>query len=257
MSRYDVPPLVEEQSRVTAVVPDGPSAGVPPLVAAGYPHRTSWLEDGPTHGAVVFSFDEKTQCEALDRTQPSLPMTPGRAETMTYACKRNGITDLFVAMNVATGEVIYDTKPRHSAKEVLAFFKSINVHVPEHLEVHVVLDNLSANKAPPVANWLAHPKRVRWHLHFTTTSSSWWWWWWLNLVECWFSLLTARRLKTRCVHQRRRAYRSDRALGRTLERQSQGVHLEEDSRRDHRQGPTRPRCSNHPNQIRDTPLGRF
>lgn len=197
MSRYDVPPLVEEQSRVTAVVPDGPSAGVPPLVAAGYPHRTSWLEDGPTHGAVVFSFDEKTQCEALDRTQPSLPMTPGRAETMTYACKRNGITDLFVAMNVATGEVIYDTKPRHSAKEVLAFFKSINVHVPEHLEVHVVLDNLSANKAPPVANWLAHPKRVRWHLHFTTTSSSWWWWWWwwLNLVECWFSLLTARRLK--------------------------------------------------------------
>jgi transposase len=144
----------------------------------------------PPERAVVFSFDEKTQCQALDRTQPSLPMTPGRAGTMTHDYKRNGTTDLFAAMNVATGEVIYDTKPRHSAKEVLAFFKLIDAQVPRHLEIHVVLDNLSAHKAPPVADWLAHPKRARWHLHFTPTSSS-----WLNLIECWFSLLTARRLK--------------------------------------------------------------
>ncbi len=144
----------------------------------------------PPERAVVFSFDEKTQCQALDRTQPSLPMTPGRAGTMTNDYKRNGTTDLFAAMNVATGEVIYDTKARHSAKEVLAFFKFIDAQVPRHLEIHVVLDNLSAHKAPPVAVWLAHPKRARWHLHFTPTSSS-----WLNLIECWFSLLTARRLK--------------------------------------------------------------
>lgn len=144
----------------------------------------------PPERAVVFSFDEKTQCQALDRTQPSLPMTPGRAGTMTHDYKRNGTTDLFAAMNVATGEVIYDTKSRHSAKEVLAFFKFIDAQVPCDLEIHVVLDNLSAHKASPVADWLAHPKRARWHLHFTPTSSS-----WLNLVECWFSLLTARRLK--------------------------------------------------------------
>jgi len=144
----------------------------------------------PPERAVVFSFDEKTQCQALDRTQPSLPLKPGRAGTMTHDYKRHGTTDLFAAMNVATGEVIYDTKPRHRAKEVLAFFKLIDLHVPRHLDVHVVLDNLSAHKAPEVAEWLAHPKRARWHLHFTPTSSS-----WLNLVEGWFNLLTERRLR--------------------------------------------------------------
>lgn len=144
----------------------------------------------PPARAVVFSFDEKTQVQALDRTQPSLPMTKGRAGTMTHDYKRHGTTDLFAAMNVATGEVLYDTRKRHTAKDVLAFFKLIDLHVPRHLEIHVVLDNLSAHKAPPVAEWLAHPRRARWHLHFTPTSSS-----WLNLVEGWFSLLTKRRLQ--------------------------------------------------------------
>ena len=97
---------------------------------------------------------------------------------------------MFAALNVATGEVIYATKPRHRAKEVLAFFKFIDAHVPRDLEVHVVLDNLSAHKAPEVREWLAHPTRARWHLHFTPTSSS-----WLNLVEGWFHLLTQRRLR--------------------------------------------------------------
>jgi transposase len=144
----------------------------------------------PPERAIVFSFDEKTQVQALDRTQPSLPMRKGRAGTMTHDYKRNGTTDLFAAMNVATGEVLYDTKPRHGGAEVLSFFKWIDLHVPRHLDIHVVLDNLSAHKAEPVRKWLAHPKRSRWHLHFTPTSSS-----WLNLVEGWFKQLTERRLK--------------------------------------------------------------
>ena len=144
----------------------------------------------PPEKAVVFSFDEKTQVQALDRTQRSLPMKRGRGETMTHDYKRNGTTDLFAALNVATGEVLYDTKPRHRGTEVLAFFKYIDLHVPRDLEVHVVLDNLSAHKAPEIQKWLAHPRRKRWHLHFTPTSSS-----WLNLIEGWFHLLTERRLR--------------------------------------------------------------
>jgi transposase len=144
----------------------------------------------PPERAIVFSFDEKTQVQALDRTQPSLPMTKGRAATMTHDYKRNGTTDLFAAMNVATGEVLYDTKPRHRGAEVLSFFKLIDLQVSNDLEIHVVLDNLSAHKAEPVRKWLAHSKRDRWHLHFTPTSSS-----WLNLVEGWFSQLTERRLR--------------------------------------------------------------
>jgi transposase len=144
----------------------------------------------PPERAVIFSFDEKTQVQALDRTQPSLPMTPGRAGTMTHDYKRHGTTDLFAAMNVATAEVLYDTKKTHAAPDVLAFFKLIDLHVDKHLDIHVVLDNLSAHKAEPIRTWLAHPKRSRWHLHFTPTSSS-----WLNLVEGWFAQLTERRLK--------------------------------------------------------------
>jgi transposase len=125
----------------------------------------------PPERAVVFSFDEETQVQAVDRTQLSLPMTKGRAGTMTHDYKRHGTTDLFAAMNVATGEIVYDTRKRHTAKEVVAFFKLIDLHVPKDQEIHVVLDNLSAHKAPPVAQWLAHPKRARWHLHSTPTSS--------------------------------------------------------------------------------------
>jgi transposase len=144
----------------------------------------------PPERAVVFSFDEKTQVQALDRTQPSLPMKSGRAGTVTHDYKRHGTTDLFAAMNVKTGEVLYDTRRSHAATDVLAFFKLIDLHVDKRLDIHVVLDNLSAHKAPPVARWLADPKRDRWHLHFTPTSSS-----WLNLVEQWFKELTERRLR--------------------------------------------------------------
>lgn len=144
--------------------------------------------DPPDHAA-VFCFDEKTQIQALDRTQPSLPMTKGRGRTMTHDYKRNGVIDLFAALNIGTGEVLHTTRKTHAGKDILAFFKWINAHVPQDLDVHVVLDNLSAHKSEPVREWLALPAQSRWHLHFTPTSSS-----WLNLVECWFSILTRKRL---------------------------------------------------------------
>ena len=145
----------------------------------------------PPERAVVFSFDEKTQCQALDRTQPSLPLKAGRARTMTHDYKRNGTTDLFAALNVGTGEVLHQTRKSHKGADVLAFFKWIDLHTPRDLEIHVVLDNLSAHSGPAVREWLAKPRQARWHLHFTPTSSS-----WLNLVEGWFAQLTNKRLRT-------------------------------------------------------------
>ena len=147
------------------------------------------LYNNPPERAAVFCFDEKTQCQALDRTQPSLPMKPGRAGTMTHDYKRHGTVDLFAAMNLASGEVLHDIRSSHTGRDVLAFFKWIDLHVAAELDIHVVLDNLSAHKSQPVKTWLAHPKRARWHLHFTPTSSS-----WLNLIETWFSILTRRAL---------------------------------------------------------------
>ena len=135
-------------------------------------------------------FEEKTQCQAMDRTQPSLPMVPGRAGTMTHDYKRNGTTDMFAAMNVATGEVLTNCQKGHTGKDVLRFFKQIDASVPRGLAVHVILDNLSAHKTPEIAKWLAHRDRRRWHLHLTPTSSS-----WTNLIERWFKELTDRRLR--------------------------------------------------------------
>ena len=143
----------------------------------------------PPEAAAVFAFDEKTQIQALDRTQPSLPIKPGRAGTLTHDYKRNGTIDLFAAMNLATGEVLHDTRKTHTGADVLAFFKWIDLHVPKGQEIHVVLDNLSAHKSEPVRKWLAKPAQKRWHLHFTPTSSS-----WLNLIETWFSVLTRKAL---------------------------------------------------------------
>jgi len=134
--------------------------------------------------------DEKSQIQALDRTQPSLPMKKGRAGTMTHDYKRNGTTDLFAAMNLATGHVLTHCRKGHTAKDVLAFFKQIDVTVPRGLAVHVMLDNLSAHKAPEITKWLAHRDRRRWHLHFTPTPSS-----WVNLIERWFKEVTDKRLR--------------------------------------------------------------
>jgi transposase len=144
----------------------------------------------PPERAVVLCVDEKSQCQALERTQPSLPLTPGRAGTMTHDYKRHGTTTLFAALDAATGEVLYDFRQRHRHQEFLAFLKLIDLHVPKDLDVHLVLDNYGSHKHPEVRRWLEHPKRARFHLHFTPTSSS-----WLNLVERWFRELTDRRLR--------------------------------------------------------------
>lgn len=144
----------------------------------------------PPARAVVFCFDEKTQCQALDRTQPSLPMKRGRAGTMTHDYRRHGTIDLFAAMNVGTGEVHTHLRKGHTGADVLAFFKQIDRAVPRGLSVHVILDNLSAHTTPEIKKWLAHKDRRRWHLHFTPTSSS-----WLNLIERWFKELTDKRLR--------------------------------------------------------------
>ena len=144
----------------------------------------------PPARAVVFAFDEKTQVQALDRTQPSLPLRRGRNQTVTHDYKRNGTVDLFAALNVATGTITSQLRARHTGADVLAFFRSLDREVPRDLEIHVVLDNLSAHHAPEVTRWLARPRQERWHLHFIPTSSS-----WLNLVEGWFKELTNKRLR--------------------------------------------------------------
>ncbi len=149
----------------------------------------------PPDKAVVVCVDEKTGIQALDRTQPMLPMRPGQVERRTHDYKRNGITDLFAALNLATGEVIHHLKPQHRAIEFRRFLDTINQAVPDGLDVHVVLDNSSTHKTPAINKWLLrHP---RFTFHFTPTSSS-----WLNLVERWFAELTNKMLRRsahRCV----------------------------------------------------------
>ncbi|MEO7131308.1 MAG: IS630 family transposase [Dermatophilaceae bacterium] len=154
------------------------------------PERLLGLYLNPPEWAAVFSFDEKTQCQALDAAQPSLPMKRGRGATMTHDYKRNGTIDLFAAMNIATGQVHTHLRKGHTGTDVLAFFKQIDKTVPKDLAVHVILDNLSAHKTPAIKEWLAHPSRARWHLHFTPTSSS-----WVNLIERWFKELTDKLLR--------------------------------------------------------------
>jgi transposase len=142
----------------------------------------------PPDKAVVLCMDEKSQIQALDRTQPSLPMKKGRAGTMTHDYKRNGTTTLFAALNVATGTVIGQCLPRHRHEEFLKFLRTIDRQVPKGLAVHLILDNYATHKHPNVIAWLA--KHPRFHLHFTPTSSS-----WLNLVERWFGNITDKAIR--------------------------------------------------------------
>ena len=142
----------------------------------------------PPDKAVVLCMDEKSQIQALDRTQPSLPLKPGRAGTMTHDYVRNGTTNLYAALDVASGNVIADMSPRHRAEEFRRFLNLVDANVPAHLDVHVVLDNSSTHKTPAIQRWLArHP---RFTLHFTPTYGS-----WLNLVERWFAELTENWIK--------------------------------------------------------------
>src|SRR5829696_7400485 len=144
----------------------------------------------PPERAVVLCFDEKSQCQALERSQPSLPLTPGRAGTMTHDYKRHGTTTLFAALDTATGKVLNHCFPRDRNREFLVFLKIIDGQVPRDLDIHLVLDNYAAHKHPAINTWLAKPRQRRWHLHFTPTSSS-----WLNLVERWFKELTDKQLR--------------------------------------------------------------
>ena len=147
----------------------------------------------PPEKAVVLCMDEKSQIQALDRTQPSLPMKKGRAGTMTHDYKRNGTTTLFAALDVLTGVVIGRCLPRHRHTEFLKFLRVIDREVPKGLQVHLILDNYGTHKHADVVAWLA--KHPRFHLHFTPTSSS-----WLNLVERWFRNLTDKAIRRGVFH---------------------------------------------------------
>lgn len=142
----------------------------------------------PPEKAVVLCVDEKSQIQALDRTQPLLPMRPGQAERRTHDYRRHGTTSLFAALNHATGEVIGKCYRRHRSAEFRRFLDEIDRRVPSDLDVHIILDNYGTHKTALIHRWLA--KRPRFHLHFTPTSSS-----WLNLVERWFGLLTEKQLR--------------------------------------------------------------
>jgi transposase len=142
----------------------------------------------PPHHAVVLSIDEKSQIQALDRTQPGLPIKPGKCATMTHDYKRNGTTTLFAALNVLDGVVLGRCMQKHTHKEFIRFLNAVERDVPAGKVIHVILDNYGTHKHPKTRAWLArHP---RWTFHFTPTSAS-----WLNAVEGFFSILTRRRIR--------------------------------------------------------------
>ena len=142
----------------------------------------------PPDKALVLCVDEKSQIQALDRTQPGLPLKRGRCGTMTHDYKRHGTTTLFAALSLLDGTVIGDCMPRHRHQEFIRFLKQIDVATPVALDLHLIVDNYGTHKHPRVQAWLQrHP---RFHLHFIPTSSS-----WLNLIERWFRDLTTQRLR--------------------------------------------------------------
>lgn len=152
----------------------------------------------PPDRALVLCVDEKSQIQALDRTQPLLPMRPGQIERRTHDYVRHGTTSLFAALDVKTGEVIGECHRRHRSVEFRAFLDRIEAEVPVDLDVHLIVDNYGTHKTELIKRWLA--KRPRFHIHFTPTSAS-----WLNLIERWFAALTEKQI-------RRSAHRSTREL---------------------------------------------
>lgn len=158
------------------------------------PNFVAKLEDvvglymSPPENALVFCIDEKSQIQALDRTQPGLPMKKGRCGTMTHDYKRNGTTTLFAALDVLKGVVIGRCMPRHRHQEFLKFLRAIDKNTPKHMDIHCIADNYATHKKQEVKDWLA--KHPRFHLHFIPTSSS-----WLNLVERWFRDITTDRIR--------------------------------------------------------------
>jgi transposase len=142
----------------------------------------------PPERALVLSCDEKSQIQALDRTQKSLPLFPGRLKTLTHDYKRNGTTTLFAAIELAEGKIIADCQSRHRHQEWIKFLKKIDAETPPDLDLHLIVDNYATHKHPKVLSWLKrHP---RFHQHFTPTSSS-----WLNVIERWFRDITQDRIR--------------------------------------------------------------
>jgi transposase len=173
--------------------------GLKPHLVRGFkvsrdPQFVEKLEDivglylSPPEHALVLCCDEKSQVQALDRTQPGLPLKPGRAQTMTHDYKRHGTTTLFAALNVLDGKVIGRCQQRHTHAEWLRFLRQIDRETPKAKTLHLIADNYATHKHPAVQNWLA--KHPRFHMHFTPTSAS-----WLNMVERFFRDLTAERLR--------------------------------------------------------------
>jgi transposase len=158
----------------------------------------------PPDKALVLCVDEKSQIQALDRSQPLLPLRPGQAERRTHDYKRHGTTSLFAALDVKTGTVVGECHRRHRSVEFRKFLDTIESNVPPDLAVHLILDNYGTHKTALIRRWLA--KRPRFHLHFTPTGTS-----WLNLVERWFALLTEKQL-------RRGVHRSTRELETAIQR---------------------------------------
>ncbi len=158
------------------------------------PHFVDKLRDivglylNPPEHALIFSCDEKSQIQALDRTQPGLPMKRGRAGSMTHDYKRNGTTTLFAALNVLDGQVIGQCQPRHTHAEWLQFLRKIDRQTPKDRTLHLIADNYATHKHPEVQKWLA--KHPRFHMHFTPTSSS-----WLNMVERFFRDISENRIR--------------------------------------------------------------
>ncbi|HEY8963177.1 MAG TPA: IS630 family transposase [Alphaproteobacteria bacterium] len=147
----------------------------------------------PPEHALVLCVDEKSQIQALDRTQPLLPMRPGQVERRTHDYTRHGTVSLFAALDTATGKIIGQCFPRHRGAEFLKFLREIERHVPADLDIHLVMDNYATHKTPAIRKWLG--QRPRWHAHFTPTSSS-----WVNQVERFFADLTERQIR-RGVHR--------------------------------------------------------
>jgi transposase len=147
----------------------------------------------PPENALVFCVDEKTQIQALDRTQPGLPLKKGRCGTMTHDYKRNGTTTLFAALDVAHGDIIGECTKKHRHQEYISFLKRIDNETPQDLDLHIIVDNYSTHKHWKVEKWLKRHPRI--HIHFTPTSSS-----WMNMVERWFRELTDKQVRRGVFH---------------------------------------------------------
>jgi transposase len=159
------------------------------------------LYHNPPEKAVVLCVDEKSQVQALDRSQPVLPMMPGMPERRTHDYARHGVTSLFAAFNIADGTVISELHRRHRHQEFLKFLRKIDKNVPSGLDVHIICDNYGTHKTPEIQDWLA--RRPRFHVHFTPTGSS-----WINQVERWFGYLTDKKIR-RGVHKSVQALEAD------------------------------------------------